>query len=474
MLVSGLIITGTSAQAQIYEPEGINMPGAWNTWINPPTNNLVLASSTQVNGGKIERIDTGTLRWQTMFEVDASGGDLTGGTYEWLFTSGSSSNYYQNKWASVTVTMNTLQLYTKEGATNNSITLLDGKWYTMNFEDLGYVSSRAIFMETSAEPVEIDNVSEPASVLPNTPVTIDVELKDEKCAEENVFLRYTTDTWLSSLVVPVIMTGKDGTGEIPGQPEGTVVSYYAFTTTLATVTADYDLVTIYFENNEGLNYTYTVSSTPPVITFANLQWPETGTVPYGTDFDVFGQAYIEGVTGQPTPAPGLQAWVGYSATNTDPSTWTDWIVAPYNAPSGNNDEFKGTLSTYITGAGTFFYATRFQLNADPYVYGGYSATGGGFWDGVNNISGVLDVIVGIPEGRETGAMVYPNPTTGGLNLELPAPAMLIFTSATGMTVLQMELSSGRQQIDLTDFKKGVYHLQIITGNRMTHQTVIKR
>jgi hypothetical protein len=34
--------------AQIWEPEGINMPGAWNSWTNPPDNNLALASFTQV------------------------------------------------------------------------------------------------------------------------------------------------------------------------------------------------------------------------------------------------------------------------------------------------------------------------------------------------------------------------------------------------------------------------------------------
>ena len=133
ILLTNFLLSGLPGMAQIYEPEGINMPGSWNTWTNPPTNNLALASYTQVTGGRVTKIATGTPRWQTIFSVAATGGDLTGGTYDWLYTSGSSSNYYQNKWAGVTIVMNTLQMYTKEGASNNNITLVNGKWYTMNF-----------------------------------------------------------------------------------------------------------------------------------------------------------------------------------------------------------------------------------------------------------------------------------------------------------------------------------------------------
>jgi len=57
------------------------MPGAWNSWTNPPANKLAFASSTQVSNGRIEKISTGTARWQTVFYAAASGGDVVGGTY---------------------------------------------------------------------------------------------------------------------------------------------------------------------------------------------------------------------------------------------------------------------------------------------------------------------------------------------------------------------------------------------------------
>jgi hypothetical protein len=394
-----------SLQAQIYEPEGLNMPGEWNSWTNPPANNLALASSTQVAGGRVTKITVGTTRWQTSFSVAATGGDLSGGTYDWLFTSGPSSNVFLNKWANVAVSMNTLQSYTKEGATNNNITLTNGKWYTMNWEDKGYVDTRAIFMETSAQPVNIESVSVPVSVNTNDPVTITVTTALPKCAEEIVYLRYTNDSWVTSTALPITMTGSSGTVQIPGQAAGTSVSYYAFTSTLAGLISDYDLCTLKLLNNGGLNYSYTVSPPPPAIAWANLQFPASGAIETGQAFDVFGQALIPGITGQVTATPGLQMWVGYSTTNTDPATWTNWTLGTYNGAVGNNDEFKANIGTALTTAGTYYYATRFQLNADPYVYGGYN---GGFWNGTTNVSGTLTVSDPIP-----------NPDFDWVNLQYP-------------------------------------------------------
>ncbi len=384
---------GSEVNAQIYEPEGLNMPGAWNSWTNPPVNNLALASSTQVTGGRIVKIAVGTTRWQSSFSVAATGADLIGGTYEWLFTSGPSTNAFGNKWANVTVAMNTLQTYTKEGANNNSVTLVDGKWYTVNWEDLGYVDCRAVFMPTSAQPVSISAVSVPSAVSANSPATINVTLSQSKSAEEIIYTRYTTDDWATSTALVTNFTGTSGTVVIPGQAAGTVVSYYAFSSTVADLAADFDLYTLKLNNNGDLNYSYTVAPPPPAITWANLQYPASGAIETGDDFMVFGQAYIPGVSGQATVTPGLVAWVGYSTSNTNPDTWTNWIPAPYYAAAGNNDEFSANLGTAITAPGTYYYATRFQLNTDPYVYGGFD---GGFWNGTSNISGTLTVTDPIP------------------------------------------------------------------------------
>lgn len=124
----------------------------------------------------------------------------------------------------------------------------------------------------------------------------------------------------------------------------------------------------------------------------NLQFPQNGNITVGTAFNVHAQVYEEGVTETPfSQGAGIEAWIGFSTTNTDPNTWTNWIPATYNdVNSGNNDEYLANIGS-ILPSGTYYYASRFQIDNGPYRYGGYSASGGGFWDGASNVSGILSV-----------------------------------------------------------------------------------
>jgi len=135
----------------------------------------------------------------------------------------------------------------------------------------------------------------------------------------------------------------------------------------------------------------TVNEPSQFINWANLQWPPNGEITSGEDFTVYAQVYAAGITPEPDPDKVITAWIGYNSADTDPAGWTNWIIADYNTAVGNNDEYMANIGTAITLAGTYYYASRFQLNETPYVYGGYSGTGGGFWDGVENVSGVLQV-----------------------------------------------------------------------------------
>jgi hypothetical protein len=411
LLVSifGLYSWDSGLKAQIYEPEGLNMPGLWNGWTNPPANNLALASATQVTDGRVSKITVGTTRWQTIFSVAATGADILPGTYPWLFTSGPEATPFNNKWSGVTVIMNSLQSYTYQSPTDNSATLVANKWYTMNWEDAGYANTRAIFMQTSAEPVEILTVSTPTNVQPNQAVTINITTDQIKSAEELLYIRYTSTGWNTSSLAPISMNGTSGIATIPGQEAGSTVEYYALSTTVSGITADYDLYTIHYNNNADENYTYIVEGTQPAeIGWANLQWPSTGNIEPLQEFNVFAQVYVEGITDQTGQGAGVQAWIGYSLTNSNPSTWTNWVLADFSMDAGNNDEYLANIGAAITENGTYYYASRFKLDDQTYVYGGFSETGGGFWDGTANISGVLNVLD------------LPDPVIGWVNLQYPA------------------------------------------------------
>lgn len=133
--------------------------------------------------------------------------------------------------------------------------------------------------------------------------------------------------------------------------------------------------------------------TAATVDWANLQWPPNGTITKGDPFNVYGQIYEAGVTEPAGQGAGVNAWVGYSTTNTDPATWTNWIPATYNTagPASNNDEYFADLGAVIPAPGTYYYATRFNVSGGAFYYGGYNAAGGGAWDGTNNVNGVLTV-----------------------------------------------------------------------------------
>lgn len=175
------------------------------------------------------------------------------------------------------------------------------------------------------------------------------------------------------------------------------------------------------------DYTLNVTALPSDLPdYANLQWPPTANIAFGGSVTVYGQVYEAGltdvapnITGQ---APGITAWVGYSATDTNPNTWATWVPATWNSGMvGNNDEYQASIGSTLA-AGTYYYATRFQLNGGAFVYGGIDASNNGnFWDGTTYKSGVLTVAPPPPPANDECATATPlipggtfatNPLTG--------------------------------------------------------------
>lgn len=131
--------------------------------------------------------------------------------------------------------------------------------------------------------------------------------------------------------------------------------------------------------------TITVDQSP---TFANLQFPASGTVCQGSPFTSYGQVYQVGVTEAAGANANITAEFGYSLSNNNPNSigWI-WLPATYNVQSGNNDEYTNTFSP--AASGTLYYTFRFRFGVTcPWVYGGFN---GGFWNGTTSINGVLTV-----------------------------------------------------------------------------------
>lgn len=296
---------------QIYEPEGLNIPGDWTGWSNPPAENSAFGSYTQVTGGRVTRINTGTIRWQTIFHVAATGADTDGGTKSFKFSSGSTGNPYGNQWSGVAATLNQLQSYSYGDHGNNTVTLTNDRWYTINWEDIignTYNSRLGIIMETAAEPVLISSVSQSplaGSVEDTDNVIITVNVNNPPSMGELVYVRYAINgNWANSSNALVSFTGAAGTATIPMQAAATSVSYYVFSTTVSNpAAANVDMSSIRFNNNGGSNYSYTVNTPlPPVNVTFQVDMSQVG-----------GSAFISG---------SFNGWAQQAMTDAGGGIWT--------------------------------------------------------------------------------------------------------------------------------------------------------
>ena len=106
------------------------------------------------------------------------------------------------------------------------------------------------------------------------------------------------------------------------------------------------------------------------IAFARIIYPATLSVVVGQpSAEVYGEAFIPGVTELVGPTPCLNAQLGYGPTGSDPRTqdWI-WIAASYNMSSQfPDDEYLASLSS--STAGSYDYVYRFSTtNGASWVY----------------------------------------------------------------------------------------------------------
>lgn len=162
---------------------------------------------------------------------------------------------------------------------------------------------------------------------------------------------------------------------ISGTPSVDGTFNYAITTTGNTCTV------------ATANGTITVKS---LLDYVNLQFPSSGAICENGSFTAYGRVYEPGLTPAAGAGAGIVAEIGYSTTNSNPATWTNWSAASFNTQQGNNDEFIATFGSLLA-AGTYYYTFRYSLDGCQWQYGGYSAGGGGFWNGSTFTSGVLTI-----------------------------------------------------------------------------------
>ena len=208
------------------------------------------------------------------------------------------------------------------------------------------------------------------------------------------------------------------------------------------------------------DYSLTVAPLPADLPdYANLQFPYTATINQGGSVTVYGQIYEAGLTDSTSgQAPGILAWVGYSSTDGNPNTFTNWIPATFNVEVGNNDEYQANLGAGLL-PGTYYYATRYQLNGGAFVYG---ATNFGFWNGTDKINGVLTVNPPLPPANDDCASAIAL-TPGGIFTDNPLTGTMLAASLTA------GVTPSCQTTNITDVW---YTVQVPASGNITIETQV--
>ena len=163
------------------------------------------------------------------------------------------------------------------GASGNLSPVTLGNYYTFNVQNIFTPTGSPFIgvLETATFPVSIPNVTQnPVSnaVGENVPVT--VSITTSAAPVENVFVRYTTDNFVSTQIVQATFTGNNGTADIPGLPLGTAVKYYVYSSPKSKTLIDseatlygeivHDMSTLDWNTNISQNYSYVVTTVLPV------------------------------------------------------------------------------------------------------------------------------------------------------------------------------------------------------------------
>jgi len=207
----------------------------------------------------------------------------TSATDQFVIEADNGYNRWKKNGTSLTTNINELGYYEfypnaeSIGISDNFLTTpaTVNHFYTFRLKNVGYQSTSGVMMETNNAPVLFASANAVSqnplanAVSQNVPVVITFNLASAASPQEKVYVRYSTDGFVTSTVVEGTFIGgpgsTSGTVTIPGQAAGAVVNYYLLTTTFTLtnpLSVEADLATLNLENNGGLNYSYSVASAP--------------------------------------------------------------------------------------------------------------------------------------------------------------------------------------------------------------------
>ena len=333
-----------------------------------------------------------------------------------MYLSGSFTNWDQNWSRGDFVSLNTKTTWYNPNGGDGSINFTSGKYYTFTFRDVGNsTNSDGFVMETSNQPVSIPSVSDNYTT-PGTDVTVNITLSGTKSPEENIFVRYTTDGWVTDKFVLASGSGTSYTAVIPGTDVlGTSDNnYYVLSTTLDQATmeslnTDVDLATINFNNNGGGNFPLPVE----LISFSATIFNNTVKLKWQTATEVNNY--------------------GFYVERINKNKNSDWQTLGFVKGHGNsNSPRQYTFVDNTANNGNYSYRLK-QVDVD----------------GSFEYSPVVEVFVGAPDKFEL-SQNYPNPFNPATIIKYSIPAVAVGDENFRPVQLKVYNVLGREIITLVN------------------------
>jgi arylsulfatase A-like enzyme len=179
------------------------------------------------------------FNWFTnTIHVAATGGDTTPGLHYFAILGDSS---YSNQWGGVVpININaTTSIPFFSGIALgplNSISLADGFYYSFRILDPVHLRPDNLgiaVMKTSAPPILVDRSGQtPVTPTPDDPIVVRIVTNQPRSPKERIYLRWSTDLFITSQLVRAAGSGVNYSATIPAQPARTRIEYSIITSTV--------------------------------------------------------------------------------------------------------------------------------------------------------------------------------------------------------------------------------------------------
>jgi arylsulfatase A-like enzyme len=211
------------------------LAGDWNNYNK--TDFHVPWSLTRVSAPGVPSTPDG-FNWSiNTIHVAAAGGDTTPGLHSFTLVGNKS---YSTQWGGVTINIDGMTSIPYFSGSvlgpGNSITLEDGFYYSFRILDWTFQignSLKLAVLKTSAPPVSVDRSGQiPITPSPDDSIVVNIVTSQPPSVEERIYLRWSTDFFITSHLVEATGSEVNYSATIPAQPAETAVEYSIITSTI--------------------------------------------------------------------------------------------------------------------------------------------------------------------------------------------------------------------------------------------------